>query len=322
MRVLIVRPSSLGDVVYALAIGADLRRAHPDAVIDWVAEEGFAALPALDADVQHVIPVALRRWRSALLRASTWREYRAFRRAMRATHYDAVIDLQEQLKGAIIARLARGRRHGLAAASIREPLATLLHDVHHKVDRDIHFVTKCRTIAASAIGYRAEGPPRWNWNPLALTPATPELPFAALVSATSRASKAWPEASWRALAMHLAKNGLVVVLPWGTPDEEARCRRIAEGIASAIVLPRQSLHDVASLLSRAELVVGVDTGLTHLSAALATPTIALFTDTDPALAGVAICGGETRDLGGNGVVSARDVVTDALGDVYRTVPRC
>lgn len=321
-RVLVVRPSSLGDVVYALALCADLRRARPDAIIDWVAEEGFAALPALDADVNRVIPVALRRWRASLLRGSTWREFGEFRRAVTATHYDAVIDLQEQLKGAIIARIARGRRHGLAASSIREPLATLLHDEHHAVDRNIHFVAKCRAIAASAMGYAIDGPPRWHWKPLAATPATPDLPFAVLVTATSRGSKLWPEDDWRALAGHLTKSGVAVVLPWGTADEQARCWRVADAIEGAIVPQRQSLADAAALLSRAEVVIGVDTGLTHLAAALATPTIALFTVTDAALAGVSICGGDAHDLGGNGVVPRLADVIDTLGDVYRNVPRC
>ncbi len=321
-RVLVVRPSSLGDVVYALAIVADIRQALPDAAIDWVAEESFAALPAQLNGVRAVIPVALRRWRASLLRASTWREFAAFRRAMAAERYDAVIDLQEQLKGAIIARIARGRRHGLSAGSIREPLATLLHDRHHVVDRDIHFVAKCRVIAGSALGYAVSGPPRWHWKPMPPAPATPDLPYAVLVTATSRTGKLWPETHWRALASHCAQNGLDVVLPWGTPDEEARCQRIAEGIARAQVPVRQSLQAVATLLARATLVVGVDTGLTHLAAALATPTIALFTQTDPALAGVAICGGEAHDLGGNGVVPPLDAVIDAAGDVYRRLPRC
>jgi heptosyltransferase I len=321
-RVLVVRPSSLGDVVYALAICADLRRAHPQVEIDWVAEEAFAALPALDADVADVIPVALRRWRASLLRGATWREFRAFRRAVTATRYDAVIDLQEQLKGAIIARIARGRRHGLAAASIREPLATLLHDTHHNVDRDIHFVAKCRVIAASAMGYGIEGPPRWRWRPLEASAATPRAPFAVLVTATSRPAKLWPEAHWHALARHFAQSGLAVLLPWGTPDEEARCRRIAAGVESAVVPPRQSLRDAAALLAHAEVVVGIDTGLTHLAAALGTPTIALFTETDAALAGVAICEGDTRDLGGNGVVPQVAEVIDTLGDVWRRIPRC
>ncbi|MEO8848253.1 MAG: lipopolysaccharide heptosyltransferase I [Casimicrobiaceae bacterium] len=321
-RILVVRPSSLGDVVYALAICADIRRYDPLAVIDWVAEESFAALPALDADVRAVIPIALRRWRSSLARVSTWRQFAAFRVAMRSVDYDAVIDLQEQVKGAIIARIARGRRHGLAAASIREPLATLLHDVHHVVDRDIHFVAKCRTIAASALGYAISGAPRWNWKALAAAAATPAMPYAVLVTATSRTGKLWPEAQWRALASHLAQNGLIVMLPWGTPAEEARCRRIAEGNSLACVPPRQPLHDVAALLAHAALVTGVDTGLTHLGAALGTPTIALFTDTDPGLAGVAICGGDARDLGGKGNVPTLAEVVDAVGDAYRRIPRC
>jgi len=321
-RVLVVRPSSLGDVVYALALAADLKRAHPDAAIDWVAEEAFAALPALDADITHVIPVALRRWRASLLRAATWREFRAFRRATAAKRYDAVIDLQEQLKGAIIARIARGRRHGLAAASIREPLATLLHDAHHVVDRDIHFVDKCRVIAASALGYAIEGPPRWNWKPLPPLAAIPDGRYAVLVTATSRASKLWPDDRWRALARHLAGNGIAVLLTFGTPDEAERCRRIADGIDGATLAPRLSLAEAASLLAHADVVAGVDTGLTHLAAALGTATVAIFTETDAALAGVAICGGATRDLGGNGVVPTAAEVIDALGEIYLASPRC
>ena len=321
-RILVVRPSSLGDVVYALALAADVRRAYPEARIDWVAEEPFAALPALDADIAQVIPVALRRWRGSLLRGATWREFGVFRRAVRSTRYDAVIDLQEQLKGAIIARIARGRRHGLHASSIREPFATLLHDVHHRVDRDIHFLTKCRRVAADALAYEVDGPPRWRWRPLPEAPLTPQGPYAMLVTATSRESKLWPEARWRELVAHLARADVATVLPWGTPREHARCMRIAEGVDTALVPPRQSLAGCAALLSRATLAVGVDTGLTHLSAALGTPTVAVFTETDARLAGVAICGPQARDLGGNGVVPAFLDVVAAVADVWRHVPQC
>ncbi len=317
-----VRPSSLGDVVYALALAADVRRAYPDARIDWVAEEPFAALPALDADVAQVIPVALRRWRGSLLRATTWREFSVFRRAVRSSRYDAVIDLQEQLKGAIIARIARGRRHGLHASSIREPLATLLHNVHHRVDRDIHFVTKCRRVAADALQYTVDGPPRWRWKALPAALLTPEGPYAMLVTATSRESKLWPETHWRELVAHLARAGISVLLPWGTPREQARCQRIAEGAATAVVPSRQSIAQCAALLSRATLAVGIDTGLTHLAAALGTPTVAVFTETDARLAGVAICGPQARDLGGNGVIPTFLDVVAAVADVWRHVPQC
>ena len=320
--VLVVRPSSLGDVVHALTLVADIRHARPDAVIDWVAEEGFADLPRMHADVRRVIPVALRRWRAALDRAATWREFAAFRQALRQERYTVVLDLQEQLKGAMIARLARGPRHGLHRSAVREPVATLLHDVHHRVDRDIHFITKCRALAAAALAYPVEGPPRWHWKLPPPSAALPPRPFAVLITATSRASKLWPEGHWRELAARLTTSGFDVLLPWGTAGEEERCHRIAAGIPGATLLPRQSLPALAALLARADYVVGVDTGLTHLAAALRTLTVAIFTDTDANLAGVAVCGDHARDLGGNGRIPAVADVEDALGHLQRQHPSC
>src|SRR6478609_1930435 len=151
--VLVVRPSSLGDIVYALAVVSDIRRAHPDLAVDWVAEPGFAPLIALCPDVGRVIPFGLRRWRRAPFTASTWRDVDAFRDALRKTRYAAILDLQEQVKGALIARAARGVRHGFDRSSIREPLATLFDDIHHRVSRDLHFVTRCRKLAGAALDY-------------------------------------------------------------------------------------------------------------------------------------------------------------------------
>src|SRR6476646_1664571 len=150
--VLVVRPSSLGDIVYALAVATDIRRAQPGVAIDWVSEPGFAPLPGLCPDVRDVIAFGLRGWRSAPFAAHTWLEMRAFRRRLRETRYDAILDLQEQLKGALIGRLARGRTHGFDRASSREPLAALIDDVHHAVPRELHFLTRCRRLAAAADG--------------------------------------------------------------------------------------------------------------------------------------------------------------------------
>ncbi|MBS0320272.1 MAG: lipopolysaccharide heptosyltransferase I [Proteobacteria bacterium] len=319
---LVVRPSSLGDIVHALALAADVRAARPELALDWVAEDAFAALPTLCADVRTVIPVALRRWRSALAHGATWREFGAFRAALRHERYAAVLDLQEQLKGAMIARIARGPRHGLHAATIREPVATLLHDVHHKLPRDVHFITKARALAAAAFGYEVAGPPRWRWR-LPAPPATlPARPFVVLISATSRASKLWPEPSWRALAQRFADADFDVLLLSGTPAEAERASRIAAGIPATTVLGRTPLADLAALLARAEYVVGVDTGLTHLAAALGTLTVAVFTDTDATLAGVAIDGPHAVDVGGLGTVPSFAAVDDALGSLARRHPAC
>lgn len=320
--VLVIRPSSLGDIVYALAVVADIRAHRPEAAIDWVAERGFAPLVALCPDVRTIIPFALRRWRRAPFASATWNEIGAFRRDMKAARYAAILDLQEQVKGAVIARTARGRRHGFDRASVREPLATLGHDAHHHVPRHLHFVERCRRLAAAALGYAVDGPPRWHFAPPAQAPAAPERPYVALLTATSRADKLWPETHWRELIAHFDAAGYATLLPWGSPAEEGRSRRLAEGMRHAVVPPWLSLPEAASLLARAELAIGIDTGFTHLAAALSTPTIALFYATDPVVHGVAATGAHARDLGHlHRMPDVAEVVATAA-QLQRGAPRC
>ena len=322
--VLAIRPSSLGDIVHALAIVADIRTHHPGLAIDWVAEEGFVPLVALDPGVRRVIPIAFRRWRHHLLAPATWRQWVAFRRDLRQERYAAVLDLQEQVKGALIASMAIGVTHGPDRASIREPIATLAHDAHHAIDPRQHLIDRCRQLAAAALGHRVEGPPRYG-----LVPPTPPAlpvaggrPYVVCVHATSRADKLWPDAHWRALIPSFGRAGYAVLLPWGTADERARSAALAQDEPAASVLPQQSLPALAGLLARAELVVGVDTGLVHLAAALGAPTIALFTATDPALAGVERAGANGRDLGQAGRTPGVADVQAAAGALLRRAPRC
>jgi heptosyltransferase-1 len=322
--VLVVRPSSLGDIVHALALVSDIRAHRPELAVDWVAEEALAPLVALDPRVREIIPVALRRWRRRPLAPATWSEVGAFRGALRRHRYAAILDLQEQVKGALIARAARGERHGPDRASIREPIATLAHERHHAIDPAQHLIDRCRQLAAAALGYRVEGPPRFGIVAPPSSPgdATPVGPYVVLVHATSRADKLWPEAHWRTLIAHFADTGLTVLLPWGSDDERARSERLAQGFSAARVPPRQSLPAIAGLLARAEIAIGVDTGLIHLAAALGTPTVAVFTTTDAALAGVARASADACDLGGNGRVPTPDDVRAAAGLLLRRAPRC
>jgi heptosyltransferase-1 len=320
--VLVVRPSSLGDIVHTLALVSDVATHRPDAAIDWVAEEAFVPLVTLDSRVRRVIPVAFRRWRASPFAPGTRREFADFRRDLRNQRYDAILDLQEQVKGALIARIAKGRRHGFDRRNIREPLATLLDDVHHPIDRNQHFIDKARALAAAALGYEVNGAPRWQLTPPAAACAMPQGPYAVVLHATSREDKLWPEERWRALVARFAQAAFSVLLPWGTDAERERSERIANGACNAIVPSRQSLPQMAALARNAEVVVGVDTGLTHLAAALGTPTVALFTATDAALAGVARAGAHARDVGGNGRVPSFDDVAAALGEVLRDTPRC
>ncbi len=317
--VLIIRPSSLGDIVHALPVVHDLSQHCPGISIDWVVEEPFTALVRLNRGVRGIIPVALRRWRHRVLARSTWQEVGAFRRELARERYDAVIDLQEQVKGALIAWFARGPVHGPDRKSVREPIVTLFYRHRHRIDPAQHLIDRCRRLAGETFGYEPVGAPRFDLDPPPQEGA-PDSPYAVFVHATSRDDKLWPEANWQALLEHVTSAGFAVVLPWGSADEKARSERIAQGARGSVIPPRRNLPELASLLARAAWVVGVDTGLTHLAAALGTPTVAIFTATDARLAGVARASRLARDLGGIGTVPTSAQVIAAAGPLVRAVP--
>jgi heptosyltransferase-1 len=282
MKLALIKTSSMGDVIHALPVVTDIVRALPGTSIDWVVEESFAELPALHPSVGQVVPVAIRRWRKTLLAAGTRREIAAVRARLRAARYDLAIDLQGLLKSAWVARMTGAPIAGFSRRSAREPLAALACDRRFDVDPALHAIERLRSLAAQALGYRVEGLPAFALSaPADAVPGLPEAAFALLLHATSRAEKQWPDERWLALIGQLAERGLVAALPWGSPAERDRAERLAADAPGgrAVVLPRLSLRQCAAAIARARLVVGVDTGLTHLAAALDTPTLALFAAT-------------------------------------------
>ena len=315
MRILLVKTSSLGDVIHNLPVVSDIRRQIPGVAVDWCVEENFAAIPRLHAGVDQVIPVAVRRWRKRLFKAATWRELDSFRSALQAIRYDAVIDTQGLLKSAMIASRAQGPLSGYAADSAREPLAARFYDARFSIPRQLHAVVRNRMLAAAALGYAPEGEPdygiaapalRFDW----LSPAR----YVVFLSATSRDDKLWPESQWTALGRQLQALGYRAVLPGGSPVERERAARLAGTISDAIAAPRLAIAELAALLAGARAVVGVDTGLSHLAVALKTPTVALYTATDPGLTGV-LGSGYFRNLGGKAQVPPVDAVLEALRPV-------
>ena len=299
-RILFVKTSSLGDIVHNCPAVTDVARSMPGAIIDWVIEEPFAGIAALHPRVRRVIPVAIRRWRSNLLSAATWSEFGAFRAALRGERYDAVIDSQGLIKSALIAAQALGRKHGFDRDSAREPFAARFYDAAHAVTGGLHAVDRNRQLAAAALGYRADGPCdyglRAEGEPPPQVRAAASFPYALLLTMTSRDDKLWPEEHWRALGIALQRRGIHLLLPWGTEEERDRCARIATAIPGAVVPRRMTLAELARLARAAHCVVGVDTGLAHLAAALDIPVVGLFCGSDPALTGLQ--GGKwTRNLG-------------------------
>jgi heptosyltransferase-1 len=311
-RILFVKTSSLGDVVHNCPAVTDVARCVPGAVIDWVVEQPFAEVAALHASVRRVIPVAIRRWRGALLATGTWSEFSAFRAALRSEQYDAVIDSQGLVKSALIAALAQGRRHGFDRASAREPFAARFYDVTHAVPGDLHAVDRNRQLAASALGYRVEGSCDYGLRISDEIPMQARMPFALLFTMTSRDDKLWPEEHWRSLGNALETRGVHCLLPWGTEEERRRCARIATAIPGAVVPRRMTLTELASLVRQARCVVGVDTGLAHLAAAAGVPVIGLYCGSDPALTGLH-GGQQVRNIGNRGMPPSVAEVLEVLG---------
>ena len=298
-NILLIKTSSLGDVLHNLPAVTDIRSHFPDARIDWIVEENFAALPALHHGVQEVIPVAVRRWRE-----SWWAsrgEIRATCRNLHARHYDIALDTQGLLKSALISRCAQTTRCGLAWDSAREPLASLFYNCRFSVAMNLHAVERNRQLAGLALGYKPEGAADYGIQPPAV--ARPAWltggVYAVLLHATSRADKLWDEANWIALGRYLHEKNIRCVLPWGSAAEQARSLRLAADIPDAAVTPRLSLNEAAALLGGAQAVIGVDTGLAHLAAALNVPTVGIYTATDPALTGL-YAGNRAINLGGKG----------------------
>jgi heptosyltransferase I len=320
-EILFIKTSSLGDVVHHMPALTDARRFLPQARLSWVVEEAYAPLARLHPAVDEVIPVATRRWRTSPLRAATWREVGRFRATIRTRSYDAVVDTQGLLRTALIAAAARGRRHGYDRASIREPLASLFYDVRHRVAWRAHAIPRNRALCGLALGYEPKPPLDYGLDRTAIagTAGAAARPYAVLIHGTAQPGKRWAEAHWVAVARAVRDRGFDVVLPWGTEAERSSSAAIGATAGFGEVPERRPLDAVAALIAGASFVVGVDTGLVHIAAALGVPLVAIFIDSEPGLTGP-MGAGPIAVVGGKGAAPEPAEVLRALDGVTARVP--
>lgn len=360
-RILIVRTSSLGDLVHMLPAISDIARFVPDAEIDWIVEEAFAEIPAWHPAVNEVITVAHRRWRKAWWSESVRLERRALSERLRSATYDVVLDMQALLKSVWLVRQVKGVRHGLDWRSAREPLASLFYDVRHRVEFWQPAVTRQRKLASLVFGYQPSGLPNFGlqaftgqaapvpvarrneptprllaevqaWEqshgdheaaqgkPDAGEAAEPhpdtsprvhhlmrEPDYAVIMPSASRDDKLWPEDDWRAVFRRLRDAGCVLRLLAGNDQEMARARQLADDMDGVEIMPRMDLTSVARLLAGARLMVGLDSGLTHLSAALGRPTVGIYRASTPVRTPL-VGSNFTASLGDRGAAPSREAV--------------
>ena len=313
-RILIVKTSSMGDVVHATPVVSDILAHFPQAQIDWLVEAPFAAIPQLHSGVRRVIPMSWRKWRHQLFSGATWKAIGALRTELQRERYDAVLDLQGLLKSALWARQAVGPVVGYDRASAREPLAASLYWRGAAVPKDLQAVQRNRLLAAAHLNYMPPTAlpvfglqaPGQGWKP--------RDTYAVLIPNASRASKLWPERHWAAVGKRLHDRGWLPLVLWGRPEEQTLAERIAAD-CDGDVPPFLSVGDMAGVLAGAQQVVGLDTGFTHLAAALGRPTLGIYCDHEPGLAGIT-GPGRVASIGGKGQVPQRNEVVGLLAQHF------
>ncbi|UVK79238.1 MAG: ADP-heptose:LPS heptosyltransferase 1 [Sodalis sp. Ffu] len=286
MQVLIVKMSSIGDVLHTLPSLTDAVCMLPGISFDWVVEENFIQIATWHQACSRVIPVAIRRWRNNWFCFTAWQEYYDFKRQLRHHHYDAVIDAQGLMKSAVlVTRIARGEKHGMDCKSAREPFASWFYNQRHEVSKQQHAIERIRQLFSASLGYPLPSSPGNYAIASHFKPQLCPVPYLLFLHSTARVGKQWPGSYWRILIQRASDAGYQIKLPWGARHEQRRAQWMAEGCSRAEVLPRLTLAQVAEQLASATAVISVDTGLSHLAAALDRPNLTLYGPTDPGLIG-------------------------------------
>lgn len=309
MRILIVRTSSLGDLIHMLPAISDIKKHHPQATIDWVVEEAFTEIPRWHAAIDRVIVVAHRRWRRSWWSEQSKSERKHALEQLRSVSYDLVLDMQGLMKSVWLVKAAHGVKHGLSWSSTREPLCAFFYDHRHRVKIWQPAVDRQRQLAALALGYTPDGPPDFGLDHLINHEHTAD--YAVIMPSASRDNKLWPSEDWQAVFDRLQNAGLALRLLAGSDAERQRAQELIGSRPKTTLQPKSTLTELATLLSGARLMVGLDSGLTHLSAAVGTDTIGIYKASTPARTPL-VGRGFVASLGDKGRPPSRDQVITAI----------
>lgn len=317
MKTLLVRLSSMGDLIHTLPAITDLAQHRPDVQLDWLCERAFADIARLHPFVQNVHEMAWRNWRKKLFQPATWQEMGSLKNTLRHAQYDQVLDSQSLLKSALFARWANAPIFGLDKHSAREPFAAHFYAQTFSVKKGEDAVWRNRQLFAQAFGYEVSGAPNFGVRVPAQISGSLNLPqqYYVALHATSRDSKLWAMENWLAFLAQLhVHDPQPIYLTWGNENEKARAEHIASRLPFAQVCPKLNLLQAAELLANAKAVIGVDTGLLHLANAFDRPLVGIYTDSDPIKTGVQTSAW-AKNLGGVGQMPS-------VQEVFDTVQNC
>ena len=286
-RVLLIKLTSPGDLIHALPALSDAQDARPGLAFDWVIDENFQEIAGWHPAVKTTITTNHREWRGSLAKAETRGSVSKTIEQIRSNEYDLVIDGQGNFKTALLSLFARGTRAGFDSRSVREWIAHLAYQRRFAASKNAHAIERLRRLFASALDYAMPAsPPDFRIRRERFVEPKAELPadYLVFIHNASWKTKLWPERHWADLIGMCTQAGYRVLLPWGNQHEEARAKRLATG-PGVQVLPRLKLSEIGYVIARAKACVCMDTGLSHLAAALDVPAITLYGATDTGLIG-------------------------------------
>lgn len=286
MRVLLIKTSSMGDIIHTLPALTDAGKAFPGITFDWVVEDAFKEIPPWHSLVDQVIPVALRRWRKGIFSRDTRHGWKALRRELHTHQYDLILDAQALVKSAFLTFFTKGLRAGPDWGSAREALASLAYQRKCKVNFYQHAIVRMRELFSQALAYPLPSTqPDFGLDLKRFQHATGAENYLVFLHGTTWVTKQWPESYWMQLAELAAQAGYGVKISGGNKAEVERAERIANHSSrtreAVEVMPYLKIGEMAALLSQAKAVVAVDTGFGHLAAALEVPTVSIYGSTNP-----------------------------------------
>lgn len=316
MKILLVRLSSMGDLIHTLPAITDLSKMCPDIQLHWLCEESFADIARLHPFVKKVHVIRWRQWRKQMWQAQMWREMAQIKKILRLEKFDWVLDSQGLIKSAFFAKMAGSPIYGLDKNSARESLAARFYSKTFFVQKGQDAVLRNRLLFAQAFAY--EMPSELSFGavvPESCRLKNREQPYYVALHATSRDSKLWQQENWLALMKMLnQRDGAIIYLPWGNQTEKQRAEQMAQNLPFVKVCDKMNLLQAADLLQQAVGVIGVDTGLLHLANALDKPLVGIYTDTDPKKTGVQVSE-RAQNIGGINQMPSEN-------EVYQLLLKC
>jgi heptosyltransferase I len=276
MRILIIKMSSLGDIIHALPAITEIKHNLPNSHITWLVEPGFKEIATWHSGVDHVITMPLRHLKQNLKSAASYLSVIAQLKLLQEQQFDIIIDAQGLLKSALIARISNGISVGFCKKSAREPIVSALYDKTITVHKNQHAVLRTKHLCASACGYTPDQQVNYNLN----QKNSKRNNNIILFHGTTWPNKHYPPENWQKLIKIIAADGYNILLPWGNAVEHERAQMLSN-LTSAQVLPKLTLTEIKDIIAASKGAIGVDTGLSHLAAATATPCVAIYGPTSP-----------------------------------------